>query len=79
MKDPTMAHVTLSQSASGNTLAARASLGVATMAQSYANWKQYRTTVRELRNLTNRELRDLGVMRCMITRTARDAVYGKGA
>ena len=37
--------------------------------------RQYKATVKELRALTDRELRDLGISRFDITRIAREAVY----
>lgn len=37
----------------------------------------YRTSVRELQNLSDRELSDLGIARCDIARIARDSVYPK--
>lgn len=37
----------------------------------------FRRTVNELKALSNRELRDLGIHRSMITRVAREAAYGK--
>ena len=36
-------------------------------------WRRYRTTVRELENLSGRELADLGIHRGDITRLAREA------
>jgi len=39
--------------------------------------KVYRTTLRELRNLTARDLADLGFDRSMITSLAYEAAYGK--
>lgn len=38
--------------------------------------KIYRQTVFELSNLTNRDLRDLGIPRCNIKRIAMEAAYG---
>ncbi len=37
----------------------------------YQRWRRYRTTVRELENLTSRELQDLGLNRGDIHRVAR--------
>lgn len=39
----------------------------------YQRWRRYRTTVRELENLTTRELEDLGISRADIHRVARQA------
>ena len=39
----------------------------------YQRWRRYRTTVRELQNLTARELSDLGISRGDIHRVARQA------
>ena len=36
-------------------------------------WRRYRTTVRELENLSGRELADLGIHRSDIGRLAREA------
>ena len=36
-------------------------------------WRRYRTTVRELQNLSSRELQDLGLSRGDIRRVARQA------
>ncbi len=43
----------------------------------YEAWKVYRTTVRELSALSNRELADLGVSRSGIDEIAREAAYGE--
>lgn len=37
----------------------------------------YRQTLHELKNLSNRELNDLGIARSTITRVAYEAAYGK--
>ena len=39
----------------------------------FQRWRRYRTTVRELQNLTSRELQDLGLSRGDIHRVARQA------
>lgn len=39
-------------------------------------YRQYRKTYEELERLNDRELADLGILRCDIGRIARDAVYG---
>lgn len=39
----------------------------------YQRWRRYRTTVRELENLTTSELQDLGLNRGDIRRVARQA------
>lgn len=50
---------------------------ISSLREAVARRKIYRQTVRELRNLSGRELRDLGLNRSMITRVALEAVYGK--
>jgi len=45
-------------------------------AQNVAAWMSYRRTVRELSDLSNRDLADLGLNRSEIRRVARDSVYG---
>lgn len=37
------------------------------------NYKSYRNTVRELSNLSDRELNDLGISRCDIPRIAKES------
>jgi uncharacterized protein YjiS (DUF1127 family) len=39
----------------------------------YRRWRRYRETVRELQNLSTRELNDLGIQRVDISRLAREA------
>jgi uncharacterized protein YjiS (DUF1127 family) len=39
----------------------------------YRRWRRYRDTVRELKNLSPRELNDLGIMPADISRLAREA------
>lgn len=39
-------------------------------------YKQYKKTVRELGNLTNKELNDIGISRYDIDRLAREQAYG---
>ncbi len=46
------------------------------LAESAAKRKVYRTTLRELQNLTPRELNDLGIAPTMITKIAHEAAYG---
>lgn len=41
------------------------------LASRIRRWRRYRTTVRELENLTARELGDLGIQRADIRRIAR--------
>ncbi|WP_426034558.1 DUF1127 domain-containing protein [Cypionkella sp. TWP1-2-1b2] len=42
-----------------------------------ARRRVYDLTIRELRQLTDRELSDLGIARSLIIETAREAAYGK--
>ncbi|WP_151717242.1 DUF1127 domain-containing protein [Gemmobacter serpentinus] len=50
---------------------------VADLRKAMAQRAIYRSTVRELKSLSNRELADLGIHRSMITRMAHEAAYGK--
>ncbi|MEZ5912943.1 MAG: DUF1127 domain-containing protein [Paracoccaceae bacterium] len=50
---------------------------VATLRENRERRKLYNQTVRELSNLTNRELADLGLHRAMISRVAYEAAFGK--
>lgn len=44
---------------------------------SYAAWRVYRDTIRELSVLSNRDLNDLGIGRGEIRSIALDAAYGQ--
>jgi len=44
--------------------------------QALADHALYRRTLRELNELTDRELRDLGISRFSVREIARDSVYG---
>ncbi|MGV6803121.1 MAG: DUF1127 domain-containing protein [Ruegeria sp.] len=55
----------------------RAKAYAAQYEETRAKHKLFRQTVRELGNLTNRELADLGIDRSMITSIAHDAAYGE--
>lgn len=46
-------------------------------AQSYSNWRVYRTTLNELQTLSLREMNDLGINPTMVKRIALEAAYGK--
>ena len=46
-------------------------------AEAYSNWRIYRTTMTELRELSVREMADLGINPSMIKRIALEAAYGK--
>jgi uncharacterized protein YjiS (DUF1127 family) len=50
---------------------------VASLREAWARRKVYRQTLTELRSLSERELRDLGLHRSMLTRIALEAAYGK--
>ena len=45
----------------------------------FAKWRLYRTTLNELRELSARELNDLGLNQSSIKRVALEAAYGKAA
>lgn len=45
----------------------------------YSNWRVYRRTLNELRELSTRELADLGINPSMIHSIAMEAAYGKAA
>ena len=47
------------------------------MSDSYAKWRVYRNTFNALRNLTARELDDLGMNRSTIRDAALKAAYGE--
>ena len=42
--------------------------------RNYRNWREYRRTVSELRNLSSRELADVGIQRSEIPAVARKAI-----
>jgi uncharacterized protein YjiS (DUF1127 family) len=44
----------------------------------YGKWRVYHRTLNELRDLSPRELNDLGINASMIRRIALEAAYGKG-
>jgi uncharacterized protein YjiS (DUF1127 family) len=48
----------------------------ASFRKALADYRLYRRTLSELENLTNRELRDLGLSRLSIRQIAYDSVYG---
>ena len=45
------------------------------IAQKFESWRRYRASVRELQQLTDRELNDLGIVRSDIETVARQAAY----
>lgn len=49
----------------------------AAIKEAIARRKVYNQTLNELRQLSNRELNDLGLSRSVITRVAAEAAYGK--
>lgn len=59
------------------TLRERAVQLFAGLGERLAQRRVYRTTLNELANLTDRELRDLGVHRSAIKAIAHEAAYGK--
>jgi len=48
-------------------------------AEAYGAWRVYRTTLNELRELSTREMADLGINPSMVRRIALEAAYGKAA
>ncbi len=50
---------------------------IARLATAIANYRLYRRTLAELGQLSNRELRDLGLSRFVIREVAYDAIYGR--
>lgn len=46
---------------------------VSSLYDNFRRWRRYRTTVRELEQLSNRELNDLGIHRSQIHSVARQA------
>lgn len=54
---------------------------IAAALKSYEDYRRrlavYRQSLRELRNLSDRELADLGIHRSMITQLAHEAAFGK--
>lgn len=61
----------------GASLGQRISEFRAAMADRYAKYTVYRTTLDELAGLTNRDLTDLGISRSAIKGIATEAAYGK--
>lgn len=78
-RDKTMAYATstgpLSRTAAPLSVAGL----IATLREAFQRHRIYSETVRELSELTNMELADLGLNRSMIKRVALDAAYGKAA
>ncbi|MEM7471356.1 MAG: DUF1127 domain-containing protein [Pseudomonadota bacterium] len=66
-----MAHATTAQ----NTVFDRVRAVIADLTERAARAKVYRTTRDELKNLSNRELADLGIHRSEIKRIAYEAAY----
>ena len=46
------------------------------MAQRFDDYRQFRRTVAELRDLNNAQLKDMGLNRSEMVRVAHEAVYG---
>ena len=62
--------------ASGASLSQRISVLRAALADRYAKYSTYKTTLNELSGLSDRDLSDLGINRSMIRGIAREAAYG---
>ncbi len=58
-------------------LAQKVSENLRALADSYAKYRLYRRTVRELSELSAADLADIGLNRGAIISAAREAVYGK--
>lgn len=59
-----------------DSLALDISAGVHKLMQNIADYRAYRTTVRELSKLDSKTLADMGIYRAGIQAAAREAVYG---
>lgn len=69
-----MAYVS-DRSAHQSAFGARIGAYVTDMAASLKKYRLYRTTLSELRSLSDREMNDLGLNRTMLTSVAYEAVY----
>lgn len=59
------------------TTAAPGNLSLAGLRGAWARYRLYRRAYAELNALSTRELNDLGISRCMISRLAREAAQAK--
>lgn len=66
-----------STSYSSISLLARLGSALEAVRADFAKWRAYRATLAELRNLTSRELADLGLAAGGLKYVALEAVYGK--
>ena len=71
-----MAYATQTQAAQLSLLARFAEIREQAV-EAYSAWRVYRTTVNELRNLTARDMADLGIHPSQIRAIALDAAYGQ--
>lgn len=71
-----MAYVSSTRTAS-TTLGARLSEMVKQTSEAYTTWRTYRRTLTELRDLSIREMDDLGLNPTTLRQAAYEAVYGK--
>ncbi|MGX0877122.1 uncharacterized protein YjiS (DUF1127 family) [Roseovarius sp. MBR-154] len=71
-----MPHTILMPRSAVQTLGEDLSAAVYAAVQRMAAYRTYRRTIRELQELSARELTDLGLHRSEIKRVAQDAVYG---
>lgn len=65
------------QAAAGLGPLARVTGAISSLKEIIARRRLFKRTQRELNALSNRELKDLGMHRSMVTRVAREAAYGK--
>jgi uncharacterized protein YjiS (DUF1127 family) len=60
-----------------SSIVARVLAGAASITSVLRKRQVYLTTMRELNDLSDRELSDLGIHRAMLSEIAREAAYGK--
>ena len=75
-KEPNMAFATDTRRATAHHLSEDLSVAVYAAMQRITNYRAYRRTIRELADLSSRDLADLGLHRSEIRRVAHESVYG---